>query len=344
MKIGIVVNIMGSVEGSQSTYRLAAGFHNKGHEVWLISSGNFAFDEDDQVHAFARRAPGKHYSSSESYLKTINSLEVKEEEIIVDDLDCLFLRNNPTVQTPWAQYAAIHYGRIAMRHGVIVLNDPNGLYKAMNKLYLQGFPEEVRPKTLISRNQDKIKIFLKKYETIILKPLQGSQGKNVFRVRAEDDANLNQIITAVSRDGYVIAQEYLPEAEIGDTRLFLLNGRPLKYKGHYCAFRRMRTGEDLRSNVHVGGKIRKAEITDEMLYLAELARPNLVMDGMFFVGLDIVGKKIMEINVFSPGGLGNVQHFEKVDFVNPIIEAVERKVDTMRYYHKNFKNQKLATL
>ena len=77
-------------------------------------------------------------------------------------------------------------------------------------------------------------------------------------------SNLNQMIEAVSRDGYVIAQEYLPAAAEGDIRLFLMNGQPLRYKGKYAAFRRVRSGDDMRSNVHAGGKLRAAEITDEM--------------------------------------------------------------------------------
>ena len=137
---------------------------------------------------------------------------------------------------------------------VIVLNDPNGLAKAMNKMYFQLFPEEVRPATLITRDKEEIRTFAKEHgNNIVLKPLQGSGGSNVFLVRKDDMANLNQMVEAVSRDGYVIAQEYLPAAAEGDTRLFLMNGEPLRYKGKYAAFRRIRSGEDMRSNIHAGG-------------------------------------------------------------------------------------------
>ena len=119
-----------------------------------------------------------------------------------------------------------------MRHGVIVLNDPNGLAKAMSKMYFQLFPEEVRPRTLITRDRDEIKAFAKEEGgNIVLKPLQGSGGQSVFLVRPEHVPNINQMIDAVSRDGYVIAQEYLPAAAEGDMRLFLLNGAPLRHKG-----------------------------------------------------------------------------------------------------------------
>jgi glutathione synthase len=163
-------------------------------------------------------------------------------------------------------------------------------------------------------------------------------------IRPEDIPNLNQMIEAVSRDGFVIAQQYLPAAENGDTRLFLMNGRPLQVKGKYAAFRRARTGGDMRSNIHAGGKLREAEIDSEALRIAEIVRPKLVQDGMFLVGLDIVGDKLMEINVFSPGGLGNAQKFTKINFCKYVIEALERKVQYVGFYGRNFDNIELNSL
>jgi glutathione synthase len=228
---------------------------------------------------------------------------------------------------------------------VIVLNDPNGLAKAMNKMYFQLFPEEVRPRTLVSRSREEIKRFVKDEGGLaVLKPLQGSGGESVFLIRPENAPNLNQMIEAVSRDGYVIAQEYLPAAQHGDIRLFLLNGRPYRYKGKYCAFRRVRSGDDMRSNIHAGGTKAAAEIGEAELRLAEIVRPKLVQDGMFLVGLDIVGDKLMEINVFSPGGVGSAQSFEKVNFNLGVIRALERKVEYMSYYRRQFGNTEMATL
>jgi glutathione synthase len=197
---------------------------------------------------------------------------------------------------------------------------------------------------LITRNNSEIKDFAKDLGTIVLKPLQGSGGASVFLVRPDDIPNLNQMIDAVSRDGYVIAQEYLPAAAEGDTRLFMMNGRPLRVKGKFAAFRRVRTGGDMRSNIHAGGKLAAPEITDEALRMAEIVRPKLVQDGMFLVGLDIVGDKLMEINVFSPGGLGSAQKFAKVNFCRYVIEALQRKVDYMEFYGRSFGNVEMSNL
>ena len=100
----------------------------------------------------------------------------------------------------------------------------------------------------------------------------------------------------------------------------------------------------MRSNIHAGGKLAPAEVTEKDLNIAEIVRPKLVQDGMFLVGLDIVGDKLMEINVFSPGGIGSAQRFEKVDFALPIIAAMERKVAYMSDYRRNFANSEMAIL
>lgn len=344
MRLGIVVNVMGSSERGQTTYRLAAACANAGDEVWVMSPGNFAADPDNRIRALARSAPAGKYADSDRYQDAVNGSKKIEEWITVDDLDVLLLRNNPSAQNAWAKSAGIQFGREAIRSGVIVLSDPNGLERALNKLYLQSFPESIRPETLITRNTSRIREFAKGRERIVVKPLQGSGGEGVFLLRQDDHSNTSQIIESIARDGYVVAQEYLTAAATGDTRLFLMNGIPLQCKGHYAAFRRIRGSDDMRSNLHAGGRIRRAELDDNAFRIAEIVRPRLVEDGMFLVGLDIVGDKVMEINVFSPGGLGSAQHFEKVDFTASVVEALHRKVDYMKYYRRNFSNVELATL
>jgi len=348
MKIGFVVNDIMTEQTGYTTSRLGVAGINLGHEVWVMGVGDLAYDPDDRIHARAKRAPRSKYKSSEAYLKDLQGKNAINERITVDELDVLMLRNDPSVDAtsrPWAVAAGILFGRVAIRHGVIVLNDPNGLAKAMTKMYFQTFPEEVRPRTLITRDRNEIKAFAKdEGGTIVLKPLQGSGGQSVFLVRPDDVPNLNQMIDAVSRDGYVIAQEYLPAAAEGDMRLFLMNGQPLRYKGKYAAFRRVRTGGDMRSNIHAGGHLREADVDTVALRIAEIVRPKLVVDGMFLVGLDIVGDKLMEINVFSPGGLGSAQKFTGVNFNRTVIQAIERKVQYMEFYERKFDNIEMASL
>jgi glutathione synthase len=348
MRFGFTVNDLKTEQPGYTTIRLAMAAINRGHEAFLIGAGDFAYDKDEKIRAVGTTAPKKSYKLSEKFLADLHGRNAITERITVDDLDVLLLRSDPSNDAghrAWAQSAGIIFGRVAMRSGVIVLNDPNGLAQALNKMYFQLFPEEVRPRTIITRENNEVRKFAQEEGgKIILKPLQGSGGQGVFLVDQSNLSNLNQMIEAVSRDGYVIAQEFLPAAMEGDTRLFLMNGLPLRYKGKYCAFKRLRTGDDIRSNVHAGGKLRQAVITDEHLRIAEIVRPRLVQDGMFLVGLDLVGDKLMEINVFSPGGLGSAQKFEKVNFSHAVIAALERKVDYMSYYKRNFDNVELSTL
>jgi len=348
VKVGIIVNDVQTEQPGYTSLRLAVSAINLGHEVWMMGVGDLAYDPDDYVRARARAVHRNKYKTSDSFLRDIVSPKAIVRRISVDDLDVLLLRNDPAedaIKRPWAVSAGIQFGRLAMRRGAIVANDPIGLAKAMSKMYFQLFPEDVRPRTLITRDRDEIKAFAKDEPgAVVLKPLQGSGGQNVFLVRPEDMSNINQMIDAVSRDGYVIAQEYLPAAEHGDIRMFLMNGLPLREKGRYCAFRRVRTGGDMRSNIHAGGTLARAEIGSTELRVAEIVRPKLVEDGMFLVGLDIVGDKLMEINVFSPGGLGSAQKFEGVNFSRAVVRALERKVQYGAFYKRNFDNVDMATL
>ncbi len=348
MKIGMIVDdIRGEQEDYTSTH-LAMAALSRGHEVWVMGVGDLALDPDERIHARARAAPRKKYRSPRSYLRDLRGGKSEVRRITVHHLDVLLLRNDPAddaVSRPWAVSAGIQFGRAVVPHGLLVLNDPNGLAKAVNKMYFQSFPEEVRPETLITRDRADIKAFVRERgASAVLKPLQGSGGQSVFLVRPEDVPNLNQMIDAVSRDGYVVVQEYLPAAAEGDLRLFLMNGQPLRHKGHYAAFRRVCSGGDMRSNINAGGIQAAAEITSEALRLAEIVRPQLVQDGIFLAGLDIVGDKLMEINVFSPGGLECAQELEGVNFCHPVVAALERKVRYMEFYRRNFDNAELATL
>ena len=347
MKFGFLVNDVKTEQAGFTTIRLACEAINRGHEAFLFGVGDLAYDPDESVRARATTVTRKTYKSNETFFKELQGKKAIRTRITVDELDAVMLRNVPSddyIARPWASTAATEFGRVAMRHGVIVVNDPNGLAKASSKLYLQLFPEEVRPQTLITRDNAEIKAFAKDLKTIVLKPLQGSGGASVFLVRPDDIPNINQMIDAVSRDGFVIAQEYLPAAAERDTRLFMMNGRPLQVKGKYAAFRRIRSGGDMRSNLHAGGKLAPAEITKDALRIAEIVRPKFVQDGMFLVGLDVVGTKLMEINVFSPGGLGSAQKYTKINFSRYVIGALERKVEYVKNYGANFDNVELCSL
>jgi glutathione synthase len=163
-------------------------------------------------------------------------------------------------------------------------------------------------------------------------------------VKKGQNDNLNQIIENLRSDGYIVVQEYVPEAADGDIRLFVMNGDPLQVGGKYAAVRRTNASGDPRSNMHVGGKAKRVDIGEDVLRLAARIRPHLVENGLFLVGLDIVGDKLLEVNVFSPGGLYSCCELQGVDFTAPIIRALEEKVEFRAAYGSRLHNRVIAAL
>jgi glutathione synthase len=349
MLIAFFVNDMAREYLNYTTTLLAQRATARGHRVCYVTPSDFVLGRDDTLSVHARFPPRRRYKSRADFFAAIkDDAKAKVERIDVTEIDVLMLRNDPSIDAqhaPWAMDVGILFGREAARRGVIVLNDPDSLGKAINKLYFQSFPVEARAETLITKHSADIKAFARAHKgNIILKPLQGSGGTGVFRLDAQNRSNLNQMIEAIGRDGYIIAQAYVPAAKKGDIRLFVMNGRPLQAGGKYAALRRVAAKDDIRSNIHAGGKAEAAEIGEAELKVAELIRPKLVADGMFLVGIDIVGDKILEVNVFSPGNLESCSELAGVDFAIPVLEAIERKVAIASQYARAFDNRHLATL
>ena len=296
MQIAFFINDLEREHPGYTTTVLAHQAAMRGHRVLYLTPFDFALRPDDTLWVHARRMPKRKYKDREEFFATLTSGKIKPEPVDVAEIDVLMLRNDPSIdaETPWAMEAGILFGREAVKRGVLVLNDPDSLGRAINKLYFQSFPAEARADTLITKHSADIKAFAKAHQgNLILKPLQGSGGSGVFKLDSKSKANLNQIIEAIGRDGYIIAQAYVPAAKKGDIRLFLMNGRPLQVGGKYAALRRVASPDDIRSNIHAGGKAAAVEIGKTELRVAEIIRPKLVADGMFLVGIDIVGDKIL---------------------------------------------------
>lgn len=349
MRIAFVVNDIKTEYTDYTTTHLALTAVNQGHDVFYINVGDFMLSPDDHSHAHAIVVPENHHRSTSVFLQELQKITTKEK-ISVEELDVLMLRNDPAqdaITRPWARRAAINFGRFAMQQGVLVLNDPNGLDRAFTKLYLKSLPRWVYPRTLITRNKEDVKDFVKEEGGYaILKPLFSSGGRGVFVVRPQDEPNLNQMVEAITRDGYIIAQEFLTEGVKGDTRLFVMNAEPLRRKDCIAAIHRQRIKGDLdiRSNISAGAIAIKAEVTDEMVALCDAVKPFLIQNGIFFAGLDIVDNKLLEINVLSPGGLESASKLEGVNFFTTMINAIENKVDYIMQHPGDWNNINLATL
>lgn len=342
MKIGVLINDFATEKSSYTTMALLRAARRRSHQVYVISTEDFAY-EGGCVRAWARVAPDAGESAA-AFLSALRD-PARTARITIDELDVLLLRNNPADDLParpWAAQVGLVFGEEAQRHGVLVLNDPGGLAHALSKLYLERFPSSMRPESIVTRHAEDVRAFARAHGTVVVKPINGSGGRSVFVLRAEDADNFNQILEAVRAYGYLVVQQYLPAARAGDVRMLLLNGRPLEKNGKIAAFRRVGAAGDLRNNVTAGADVNPVNVSEAMLALAELARPRLIEDGMWLVGLDIVGDRVLEVNVFSPGGLVAAGDLYEVDFASLVVEDLERKIAHAE--GAQFENRLLACL
>ena len=332
MKIAFFVNDLATEISEYGTTRLAMAAAKRGHAVWYVSVGGVDFGPDDRMGAEGHLAE---YCNGDELKPFLERAQHKDQraDILLDEFDAVWLRNEAVDdlrERPWASNAGTEFGRLLAARGVTVVNDPDTLARAGSKVYLHEFPQSVRPRGLISRHPDKIRDFIEEVGRAVVKPVYGAKGRNVFMIDCADDPNLNQIIEAVCEDGYATAQEFVDGGEEGDVRLFLLDGEIMEHEGMTAAFARVPGEDDPRANISAGGKPRQIEIGDRERRIASIMKNKLVADGLFFVGIDVVGDKVIEINAESPGGLQSAEYFTGHDFGLTICEALERRIEGAR--------------
>src|SRR5690606_4130889 len=200
MKLGFVVNNVKTESAAYTRTRLAMTATNLGHESWTLGVGDFSYAPDGSLYAHARGVHGDAYDDLRVFMAELQGNDARCERIRVDDLDVLLLRNDPAEDAtahPWTQTSGILFGRLAVERGVMVVNDPEDLATAINTASFQPCPEQVRPRTCISRNVKDIQDFIEQHrDGVVIKPLQGWGGQNVFFIKESDRANQNQMIEA----------------------------------------------------------------------------------------------------------------------------------------------------
>jgi glutathione synthase len=208
-------------------------------------------------------------------------------------------------------------------------------------MYLGDLPPEIRARTLVSRSRDRLKEFLRALDgPAVLKPLSPTGPEKVFYLRRRQVKNLNQIISAVTKEGYAVAQEYLPEAEQGEKRLLLLGGEPIRVGKQVAIYRRVpalrSAGEGVEVATGERSNRRRCDFGTTEARLCELLRPKLLADGLYLVSVDIVGDKILELNVFTPGGIHSLREIYGIDVADLVVRELERRVRLRAAYRTTF--------
>lgn len=216
-----------------------------------------------------------------------------EQDIALSELDVIIMRKDPPFNSEYIY--ATYILEQAEREGVYVVNKPQSLRDANEKMYTAWFPQ-CCTETLVARNPQKIRAFLDQHKEIILKPLDGMGGASIFYVR-ENDPNLSVILETMTEHGhrFIMAQKYLPDIKHGDKRILMVNGEPVPY----CLARIPQSGES-RGNLAAGGRAEGRPLSERDRWIAAQVGPTLREKGLVFVGLDVIGDYLTEINVTSP--------------------------------------------
>jgi glutathione synthase len=316
---------------------LALAAHRRGHDVRFVSVDDLSYLDDNNVLATTARVRAGDYQTTTDYVRALASDEAVIEEDTLGGYDVVFLRYNPIREGETRPGAPlIDFGWRLRLAGTLVVNDPEGLRRAGSRMYLGDFPADVRTRTLVSRSRTRLKAFLRALDgPAVLKPLAPRGGEHVFYLRRRQVSNLNQIITAVTKEGYALAQEYLPEAEQGEKRLLLLGAEPIRIGDRVAIYRRRAVAE--ANGAKAASSVRgKCDFGPVEARICDILRPKLLADGLYFVAADIVGDRILELNVFTPGGLHAVHELYGVDAADHVIADLERRVRTRAAYRTTF--------
>jgi glutathione synthase len=325
MRIAFLVNDRRDLGAQQTTTLLIGAALGRGHEVVVCGVGDLTLTDEGEL-----LAAGCEATQTDPGALILELADRQSTSHPLDARDLCVVRTNPgRDESHRAEHvAALRLLERLEERGVAVVNSARGLSRALTKLSLLDLPSRLRPRTLVTRDASAIERFVEDAPSrAVIKPLEGTRGRDVFVLEpARSSANVKQIIDVVLRQGYAVVQEFVPGAEKGDVRVTVVDGEILEIEGQAAAIARVPSRDDFRSNLHAGGSAARASITPQMRDAIEAISPLLQREGLRHVGVDFVGGRILELNVFSPGGLFPSERLYQHDFSSAVIEAFERRV------------------
>ena len=320
MKLAFIIDPIAKLDpGHDSSVALIEAAQELGHQVWITPANGLTIIEGK---AWANLQPVK-----VEPVKLVDGLWKAETNwyelgdttlTCLEEMDAVWMRVDPPVNTPYL-YATYILDLIDPAK-TLVINSPEGLRNANEKVYALQFTSAI-PTTIVSQDKAVIAKFVSEQKTAVLKPLGGKAGEGILFLQ-DGDRNFNSMIEISTKQGTepVMVQQYLPAAKDGDKRIILVDGVPLG------AVNRIPTGKEFRGNMAVGGRVAQVDITDREKEICTLLAPKLKADGLFFVGIDIIGGYLTEVNVTSPTGIREIDRLNNVCLGQEVIKMLEAKL------------------
>ncbi len=320
MKLAFIIDPIAKLDpGHDSSVAMMEAAQILGHQVWITQAHQLSIIE------------GKAWG----YLQTVDLKPVKLVEhrwqaaidwyqvgsknlTCLEEMDAVFMRTDPPVTVPYLYTTYIL--DLIDRRKTLVVNSPQGLRTANEKVYALQFTDVI-PETIVSQDKLVIAKFVESKKSAVLKPLGGKGGEGILFL-TEGDRNFNSIVEVSTYQGRepVMVQEYLPAAKEGDKRIILLDGEPIG------AVNRVPSGNEFRGNMAVGGKAAKVDITEREQEICAVVAPQLRQDDLYFVGIDVIGGYLTEVNVTSPTGIREIDRLNNVSLGKQVIEWLEKKL------------------
>ena len=318
LKVGIVMDPIENIKPyKDSSFAMLLEAQRRGHELIYMQPEDIflkngrAFANVSELKVWDREfsnTDSQFFGFGKSYLANLN------------DLDIILIRQDPPFTNDYLY--CTHFLELAEEEGVIVVNKPQSLRDANEKLFASWFPHCI-PTTLVSANANEIKNFIKEHKDVILKPLDAMGGSSIFRVK-HGDTNTNVILETMTDYGkhHIMAQIFLPEIKQGDKRILLINGQPVPY-----ALARIPAKGENRGNIAAGGTGVGVELSERDYWLCEQLKPTLQKKGLHFVGLDVIGDYITEINVTSPTCIRELDKQYKLNIASTLFDHLETLIN-----------------
>jgi glutathione synthase len=315
LRIGVVMDPIEKINiDKDTTFVLMLEAQRRGHEVYFMELDDL-FIRGGTPHGRFRRVHVRrgtpHYELTDFATGALG------------DFDAILMRKDPPFDMKF--FFATHLLSLVDERQCFMMNDPKGLREANEKLYALKFPEQI-PQTLVASDMERLKAFMNELGgEMIIKPLDGCGGSGVYYLN-QSDRNTNSILEAATDNGrkLIMGQRYLPEIRQGDKRVIMLNGEPLG------AVLRVPLETETRGNIHVGGQCVKTEVTARDREICAALAPLLVADGLYLVGLDVIGGFLTEVNVTSPTGIQEINALDGVRLETQVIDFVEQQAKKSR--------------